>query len=152
MKAKETKYLELINKIKLLIEGETDIISIMSTISCEVFHTFDYLNWVGFYRVVGRNTLKVGPYQGGHGCLKISFDRGICGKCASEKKTQIVKDVEKLDFHIACSSETKAEIVLPVFDSQKNLIAVFDVDSVNAEAFDETDEKHLTEIVKLIKL
>ncbi len=152
MKAKETKYLELINKIKLLIEGETDIISIMSTISCEVFHAFDYLNWVGFYRVVGRNTLKVGPYQGGHGCLKISFDRGICGKCASEKKTQIVKDVEKLDFHIACSSETKAEIVLPVFDSQKNLIAVFDIDSVNAEAFDETDEKHLTEIVKLIKL
>jgi len=152
MKAKETKYLELINKIKLLIEGETDIISIMSTISCEVFHTFDYLNWVGFYRVVGRNTLKVGPYQGGHGCLKINFDRGICGKCASEKKTQIVKDVEKLDFHIACSSETKAEIVLPVFDSQKNLIAVFDVDSVNAEAFDETDEKHLMEIVKLIKL
>jgi len=152
MKAKETKYLELINKIKLLIEGETDIISIMSTISCEVFHTFGYLNWVGFYRVVGRNTLKVGPYQGGHGCLKISFDRGICGKCASEKKTQIVKDVEKLDFHIACSSETKAEIVLPVFDSQKNLIAVFDIDSVNAEAFDETDEKHLTEIVKLIKL
>ena len=152
MKAKETKYLELINKIKLLIEGETDIISIMSTISCEVFHTFDYLNWVGFYRVVGRNTLKVGPYQGGHGCLEISFDRGICGKCASEKKTQIVKDVEKLDFHIACSSETKAEIVLPVFDSQKNLIAVFDVDSVNAEAFDETDEKHLMEIVKLIKL
>ena len=152
MKAKETKYLELINKIKLLIEGETDIISIMSTISCEVFHTFDYLNWVGFYRVVGRNTLKVGPYQGGHGCLKINFDRGICGKCASEKKTQIVKDVEKLEFHIACSSETKAEIVLPVFDSQKNLIAVFDVDSVNAEAFDETDEKHLMEIVKLIKL
>ena len=152
MKAKETKYLELINKIKLLIEGETDIISIMSTISCEVFHAFDYLNWVGFYRVVGRNTLKVGPYQGGHGFLKISFDRGICGKCASEKKTQIVKDVEKLDFHIACSSETKAEIVLPVFDSQKNLIAVFDIDSVNAEAFDETDEKHLTEIVKLIKL
>ena len=152
MKAKETKYLELINKIKLLIEGETDIISIMSTISCEVFHTFDYLNWVGFYRVVGRNTLKVGPYQGGHGCLKISFDRGICGKCAREQKTQIVKDVEKLDFHIACSSETKAEIVLPVFDSQKNLIAVFDIDSVNAEAFDETDEKHLTEIVKLIKL
>jgi GAF domain-containing protein len=152
MKAKETKYLELINKIKLLIEGETDIISIMSTISCEVFHTFGYLNWVGFYRVVGRNTLKVGPYQGGHGCLEISFDRGVCGKCASEKKTQIVKDVEKLEFHIACSSETKAEIVLPVFDSQKNLIAVFDIDSVKTDAFDETDEKYLTEIIKLIKL
>jgi len=152
MKAKETKYLELINKIKLLIEGETDIISIMSTISCEVFHTFGYLNWVGFYRVVGRNTLKVGPYQGGHGCLEISFDRGICGKCAREQKTQIVKDVEKLEFHIACSSETKAEIVLPVFDSQKNLIAVFDIDSVKTDAFDETDEKYLTEIIKLIKL
>jgi len=151
METKETKYIELIKRIKILIEGETDIIVIMSTISCEIYHTFSHFNWVGFYRVVNKNTLKVGPYQGKHGCLEINFNKGVCGKCAREQKIQLVNDIEKLEFHIACSAETKSEIVIPVFNIQKNLIAVFDIDSVNINAFNEVDEINLSKIADLFK-
>jgi len=127
------------------------VITIMSTIVCEVYHTFDYFNWVGFYRVVSNETLKVGPYQGGHGCLKIPFDTGVCGKCAREQKVQCVNDVSKLDFHIACLADTKAEIVLPVFDFESRLIAVFDIDSTELNVFDNVDEMHLTKITELLR-
>jgi L-methionine (R)-S-oxide reductase len=146
---KEKKYFELLNNIKILTEGEDDLISVMSTISCEVFHTFDHFNWVGFYRKTGERTLKVGPYQGGHGCLVISYDRGVCGKCAREEKIQIENDVTKLPYHIACSSETRSEIVLPVIKNGE-LTAVFDIDSTEPDMFDEIDGKYLTEIVNLI--
>lgn len=149
MESKEQKYFELLNNIRILVEGEDDIISKMSTVSCEVFHAFDHFNWVGFYRRTGESTLKVGPYQGGHGCLVISFDRGVCGRCAREEKIQIENDVAKLPYHIACSSETRSEIVLPVIRNGK-LIAVFDIDSTEPDVFDGTDEKYLTEIIKLI--
>ncbi len=151
METKETKYKELIKRIKILIEGETDIIVIMSTISSEVYHTFSHFNWVGFYRVVNENTLKVGPYQGKHGCLEISFNRGVCGKCAREQKIQLVNDVEKPEFHITCSAETKSEIVIPVLNIQKKLIAVFDIDSVNINAFNEVDEINLSKITALFR-
>jgi L-methionine (R)-S-oxide reductase len=149
MESKEQKYFELLNNIRILIEGETDLISKMSTVSCEVFHAFDEFNWVGFYRKTGERTLKVGPYQGGHGCLVISFDRGVCGRCAREEKIQIENDVTKLPYHIACSSETRSEIVLPVIKNGE-LIAVFDIDSTEPDIFDGTDKKYLTEIVSLI--
>jgi L-methionine (R)-S-oxide reductase len=146
---KEKKYFELLNNIKILTEGEDDLISVMSTISCEVFHTFDHFNWVGFYRKTSDRTLKVGPYQGTHGCLVITYDRGVCGKCAREEKTQLENDVTKLPFHIACSSETRAEIVLPVIKNGE-LIAVFDIDSTEPGVFDGIDERYLTKIVSLI--
>jgi L-methionine (R)-S-oxide reductase len=146
---KEKKYFELLNNIKILTEGEDDLISVMSTISCEVFHTFDHFNWVGFYRKTGERTLKVGPYQGGHGCLVISYDRGVCGKCAREEKIQIENDVTKLPFHIACSSETRSEIVLPIIKNGE-LIAVFDIDATETGFFDEIDERYLMEIAGLV--
>ena len=149
MDNKEQKYIELIKGLKSLLEGEDDLISKMSTVSCEVFHAFDHLNWVGFYRRTGERTLKVGPYQGGHGCLVIDFDRGVCGRCAREKSVLIENDVTKLPYHIACSSETRAEIVLPVMKSGE-LVAVFDIDSPVPGAFDETDRKYLEEIVRMI--
>lgn len=149
MEIKEQKYAELLKNIRILVEGEDDLISKMSTVSCEVFHAFNYFNWTGFYRRTGARTLKVGPYQGGHGCLIIDFSRGVCGKCAREQKTQIENDVSKLPYHIACSSETKAEMVLPV-SKNGELIAVFDIDSLLPDVFDWTDEKYLTEIIKLI--
>ena len=127
------------------------MITIMSTIACEVYHTFDYFNWVGFYRVVSDGMLKVGPYQGGHGCLEISFDMGVCGKCAREQKIQCINDVSKLDFHITCSADTKAEIVLPVFDFESRLIAVFDIDSTELNVFDNVDEMYLTKITELLR-
>ncbi len=149
MESKEQKYFELLNNIRILVEGEDDMISKMSTVSCEVFHAFDEFNWVGFYRKTGERTLKVGPYQGGHGCLVIDFDRGVCGKCAREQKVQIENDVTRLPYHIACSSETRSEIVLPVIRNGE-LVAVFDIDSPVPGSFDGTDEKYLKEIIDLI--
>lgn len=149
MNSKEKIYFELLNNIRILTEGEDDIISVMSTISCEVFHAFDHFNWVGFYRRTGESTLKVGPYQGGHGCLVIDFGRGVCGKCAREEAVQIENDVANLPYHIACSSDTRSEIVIPV-KKDGDLIAVFDIDSTEPDMFDETDGRYLTEIVSLI--
>lgn len=148
---KDKIYNELIERIDRLIYGETDVIAIMSMISCEVYNAFAHFNWVGFYRVVDDGTLKVGPYQGEHGCLEIPFDRGVCGKCAREQKVQRVNDVSKLDFHIACSADTKAEIVLPVFDSDSRLIAVLDIDSTDLDVFDDVDEMYLTKITELLQ-
>ena len=147
--SKEKKYFELVNNIKILTEGEDDVISVMSTISCEVFQTFDHFNWVGFYRAVGNDKLKVGPYQGGHGCLVIDYGRGVCGRCARERAVQIENDVTKLPYHIACSSDTRSEIVLPVIKNGE-LIAVFDIDSTEPGAFDEVDVRWLAEIAGLI--
>jgi len=149
MEPKEKKYIELINNIKSLTDGEDDLISKMSTVSCEVFHAFEEFSWVGFYRKTGKRTLKVGPYQGGHGCLVIDFDRGVCGKCAREERVQVENDVSKLPYHIACSSETRSEIVLPVIRNSE-LVAVFDIDSPVPGLFDGTDEKYLKEITDLI--
>ena len=143
---KEIKYQNIIKNIESLIEGEADTISIMSTISCELFQAFEQWNWVGFYRLVDERTLKVGPYQGTHGCLVIDIDQGVCGKCAREQKLQIENDVASLPHHIACSAETKSEIVLPVCDKRGNLKAVLDIDSLVLNGFDEIDEKYLTEV------
>lgn len=132
-------YTEVTKTIAALCEGETDAITKMATISCELFHAMEGFDWVGFYRVVEPGLLKVGPYQGGHGCLAIPFDKGVCGACAREEKTQIVPDVNAFPGHIACSSSTQSEIVLPVFENGK-LIAVLDVDSNKSDDFDESDK------------
>lgn len=147
---KETKYQNIIKNIESLIEGETDTISIMSTISCELFQAFEQWNWVGFYRLVDDRTLKVGPYQGTHGCLVIDFNQGVCGKCAREQKVQIENDVASLPHHIACSSDTKSEIVLPVIDNGGNLNAVMDIDSLVLNDFNEVDEKYLKIISDMV--
>jgi len=141
---KEFKYKDLLKRIGQLTKDEKDIISKMSNISCEIFQSFDYLNWVGFYRLVDKNTLKVGPYQGTHGCLTIDINRGVCGKCVREKKLQIENDVNSIPYHIACSGDTRSEIVIPVFDKIKNIIAVLDIDSTEINSFDSIDEKYLT--------
>lgn len=140
-------YTEVTKTIAALCEGETDAITKMATISCELFHAMEGFDWVGFYRVVEPGLLKVGPYQGGHGCLAIPFDKGVCGACAREEKTQIVPDVNAFPGHIACSSSTQSEIVLPVFENGK-LIAVLDVDSNTANDFDESDKVTLEGILK----
>ncbi len=143
---KEENYIKCADNIKALIAGENDTIAIMSTIACEIFHPFDYLNWVGFYRHIDEKTLKVGPYQGSHGCLTIDFERGVCGACASQREIQLENDVSKASSHIACSSETKAEIVLPIIDKNNQLQAVFDIDSTELNVFDDIDVKYLSQI------
>jgi len=140
-------YTEVTKTIAALCEGERDTITKMATISCELFHAMEGFDWVGFYRVVEPNLLKVGPYQGGHGCLTIPFEKGVCGACARTQETQIVPDVEAFPGHIACSSSTQSEIVLPVFEGGK-LIAVLDVDSNRADDFNEGDQVALEQILQ----
>ena len=141
-------YSEVTKSISAICEGETDAITKMVTISCELFHAMEGFDWVGFYRVVEPGLLKVGPYQGGHGCLVIPFNKGVCGACARTEETQIVADVNAFADHIACSSSTQSEIVLPVFENGK-LIAVFDVDSNKPDDFDESDRIALEGILKV---
>ena len=131
---------ELLGRILALVDGEDDIIAKMATIACEVFQHRDGFDWVGFYRVTGPDTLKIGPYQGGHGCLHIPFDRGVCGAAARQQETQLVDDVNAFPGHIACSSSTKSELVVPCFDQDGSLIAVFDIDS-DHPAFFTTDDQ-----------
>lgn len=148
---KEQKYQEVLRNVESMIQGEDDRISVMSTIACELYHAFEYFNWVGFYRLVDDVTLKVGPYQGTHGCLTIHIDRGVCGKCAREKQIQLENDVANLPHHIACSSDTQSEMVLPVFDQQGNLRAVLDIDSTEKNSFDDIDETYLTRLAELAR-
>lgn len=132
--------------IAALCDGETDAIAKMATISCELYQNLDGFDWVGFYRVVQPGLLKIGPYQGGHGCLVIPFDRGVCGACAQQGKILIVDDVNAFEGHIACAASTQSEIVLPVFENGE-LIAVLDIDSDNPAEFDQKDAEALADIL-----
>ncbi len=130
---------ELAKRIAALSEGEDDVIALMATVACEIHHADDRFDWTGFYRVVAPELLKIGPYQGGHGCLVIPFSRGVCGAVARTGKAQIVDDVNAFPGHIACSSSTRSELVLPVRDVKGDLIAVFDIDSNQKSAFTNDD-------------
>ena len=151
MQSKEQTYQQTLQAIRSLIDGEDDLISVISTVSCELFHAFPHWNWVGFYRRVDAETLKVGPYQGSHGCLTIHIHRGVCGACVREKAVQLVSDVTQFPGHIACSSETRSEIVLPVCNDAGEVVAVLDIDSVEPEAFDEVDQRYLEVVVGWIR-
>lgn len=140
-------YSETISRIAALVEGESDNIAKMATIACELYHAFDAFHWVGFYRNIGNGTLKIGPYQGGHGCLVIPFAKGICGACARHGEVQIVDDVNAVADHIACSATTQSEIVLPVFVG-KELIGVLDVDSDNLAEFNNHDADILSAMLR----
>ena len=137
-------YHEVTARILALCEGEDDVISLMATISAELYHSFEGFDWVGFYRVTAPNLLKIGPYQGGHGCLVIPFDKGVCGAAARTKTPQLVDDVNAFEGHIACSSSTLSELVIPVFDKGENLIGVLDIDSDKPAFFTKDDETALT--------
>ena len=130
-------------RLGALLDGETDWIAAMATVAGELHHAFGYFHWTGFYRAVSENLLIVGPYQGGHGCLRIPFGRGVCGAAARSKKTQLVPDVDAFPGHIACSSSTRSEVVVPVLTPGGALLAVLDVDSDAPAAFNETDQEHL---------
>ena len=131
-------------RILALTEGETDEIALMATIACEVHHSDDRFDWTGFYRVVEHELLKIGPYQGGHGCLTIPFSRGVCGEAARTGEIQLVPDVNSFPGHIACSSSTRSELVLPVRNGKGRLIAVLDIDSDQPDAFSQMDAEGLS--------
>ncbi len=140
-------YTDLAATIKALTEGETDTVALMATVACEVHHSDDRFDWTGFYRVTAPELLKIGPYQGGHGCLVIPFARGVCGAAARTGQVQLVPDVEAFPGHIACSSSTRSELVLPVFDAAGRLLGVFDIDSDQPDAFTAQDAEALQSIL-----
>jgi len=140
----QVDYPTLNKTIAALSVGETDVIALMATLTCEVHHSDDRFDWTGFYRVTEPDLLKIGPYQGGHGCLSIPFSRGVCGAAASTGQAQIVADVAEFPGHIACAASTRSELVLPVRNGAGKLIAVFDIDSNH---FTKQDAKALAEIL-----
>ena len=113
----------------------------------ELHHEFEHFDWTGFYRVTDPGLLKIGPYQGGHGCLVIPFGKGVCGTAAKSGEIQLVDDVDVFPGHIACSSTTQSEIVLPVRNAQGDIIGVLDIDSDQSAAFDEHDAASLNAIL-----
>ena len=147
---KQIAYQEATFAIDANLAGESNLILKMATINCILKTYLPYYYWVGFY-LVNEGKLSVGPYQGTLGCLHIDFSRGVCGQAAREKKTQLVGDVHALTQgvgHITCDPNSQSEIVVPVFDKNKNLIAVFDVDSTVKNSFDKIDQTFLENILQ----
>lgn len=140
-------YPNLAKTLSALTEGELDTISLMATTACEVHAADDRFHWTGFYRVVAPELLKIGPYQGGHGCLVIPFSRGVCGAAARTLEPQIVADVNAFAGHIACSSSTLSELVLPVLNADGTLLGVFDIDSDWPDAFSQNDANEMSAIL-----
>lgn len=133
-----------------LTEGETDAVALMATVACELHHADDRFDWTGFYRVTGPEVLKIGPYQGGHGCLVIPFSRGVCGAAARTGEVQRVDDVEAFPGHIACAASTRSEIVLPVRNAAGEIIAVLDIDSDRPAVFTGEDAERLGDILACV--
>ncbi|HQX97440.1 MAG: GAF domain-containing protein [Chitinophagaceae bacterium] len=144
---KAEQYLSLIPQIKGLLEGEDDLVANMANVVAALKEQFGWF-WVGFY-VVKQNELVLAPFQGPVACTRIKKGRGVCGTSWAEAKTLIVPDVEKFPGHIACSSLSKSEIVVPVIRNNE-VVAVLDVDASEYDQFDTTDQQYLEEIVTLV--
>lgn len=139
-------YEQMFAGLDALCADEPDVIARMATIACELYHAFEYFDWVGFYRNMDGEFLKIGPYQGTHGCLVIPFSKGVCGACARERAMQHVPDVDAVADHIACSSTTRSEVVIPMITESSELVGVLDIDSNTLDAFDEIDLRELPKI------
>ena len=145
---KEEKYVLLYKQICTLVEGESDTIANMANIAAMIHETFGFW-WTGFYRVVGEE-LVLGPFQGPLACSRIAYGRGVCGTAWKENATQVVPDVELFPGHIACSSASRSEIVVPVSGADNNVTAVLDIDSEHLATFDDIDKLWLERIVSLL--
>jgi L-methionine (R)-S-oxide reductase len=145
---KEERYVSLVAQIKSLIAGETDLIANLANISSALKYGMGFF-WVGFY-IVKNDELVLGPFQGPVACTRIKKGKGVCGASWEQKQTIIVEDVDAFPGHIACSSLSKSEIVIPIFDKEKNVCMVLDVDDDKYATFDTSDEKHLQSILALL--
>ena len=143
---KEEKYESLLPQIKAMVSGENDLIANMANICAALKFGFNFL-WVGFY-IVKNDVLVLGPFQGPVACSRIQKGKGVCGTSWNNKETIIVDDVDLFPGHIACSSFSKSEIVVPLFGNYNNVIAVLDIDSETLSSFDKIDAFYLTEIIK----
>lgn len=146
---KEEKYALLYKQVRALVEGESDTIANMANIAAMIQETFRFW-WTGFYRVAGEE-LVLGPFQGPLACSRIKFGRGVCGTAWKERATQVVPDVELFPGHIACSSASRSEIVVPVLNAAGDVTAVLDIDSEQLAMFDDVDRLWLEKIVNELK-
>ena len=144
---KKQAYPRFHEQVSAVLQGITDEIAVMSTMSSLLHHGFGHL-WTGFYRVVAPDLLRVGPYQGTMGCLEIAFGEGVCGVAAVTREVVMVPDVHAFPGHITCDDRSRSEIVVPVFGPGRRLIAVLDIDSDRQGAFDETDRIELERLVE----
>lgn len=143
---KEEKYRLLLEQIKALAEGETDSIAVMANVCAAIHETMGFF-WTGFYRVVN-DELVLGPFQGPVACMHIGFGRGVCGTAWEQRKSIVVPDVELFPGHIACSSLSRSEIVVPVLSADGEVKAVLDIDSKDLNTFDDTDRRYLEAICR----
>lgn len=143
-------YDQLLADLETTLAGIDDAIAAMATMACLVYERVPGVSFAGFYRRVGRELLRIGPYQGPLGCLEIPFARGVCGAAARERLTQLVPDVHAFPGHIACDESAQSEIVVPVLDARGELAAVFDVDSRRPANFDAEDRSGLEKIVRAL--
>lgn len=146
---KEEKYQSLIPQIKSLVEGEADMIANMANVCAALKYGFNFF-WIGFY-LIKDNQLVLGPFQGPIACTRINLGKGVCGTAWKNNEVIIVDDVDAFPGHIACSSLSKSEIVLPIYNSKKEIIGVLDIDSDEYKSFDKTDELFLNQIIALLK-
>ena len=146
---KDEIYTELYKQIKSVVEAETDTIANMANVASMLHETFRFW-WTGFYRVADEQQLILGPFQGPLACTRIKKGRGVCGTAWLQNKTIVVPDVELFPGHIACSSESKSEIVVPLHDQQGLVKAVLDIDSEKLNTFDDTDQLWLEKIAELL--
>jgi GAF domain-containing protein len=144
--ARAAAYAEVLERIELLLEGETDWVAAMATVACELKHGLDHFDWVGFFRAVEGDLLVIGPYQGTHGCLRIEVGRGVCGAAAARRRTVVVDDVREFPGHIACDERSLSEIVVPVLRPDGSVLAVLDVDSHRLADFGDEDREALEEL------
>ena len=145
---KEEKYRLLTEQLKALLEGETDQVAMMANVAAAIQAEMGFF-WTGFYRVVG-NELVLGPFQGPVACMHIGFGRGVCGTAWEQRQTIVVPDVELFPGHIACSSLSRSEIVVPLFGTDGEVVAVLDIDSTELATFDQVDRIHLETICQLM--
>ncbi|MDI1356101.1 MAG: GAF domain-containing protein [bacterium] len=146
---KEQRYKELLPQIESLVSDESDVIANMGNICAALKYGMNFF-WVGFY-FVKEDTLVLGPFQGPVACTRISKGRGVCGSSWETKKTIVVPDVDQFPGHIACSSLSKSEIVLPLFNSSREVVGVLDIDSDQLNSFDTTDEMYLEKVLSFLK-
>ena len=147
---KEEKYEALLKQIESVVADESDLIANMANVVSMIHETFHFW-WTGFYRVISDKELVLGPFQGPLACTRIRKGRGVCGTAWAEAKTQVVPDVDLFPGHIACSSASRSEIVVPLFDEKGEVFAVLDIDSAELNTFDETDKVYLEKIADLMK-
>ena len=150
MEEKRKQYELLCKQVESLVEGEDNVMGVLANVSAAMHDTFpDTFFWVGFY-LVKDGELQLGPFQGPVACYHIPFGKGVCGSAWKEERTLVVADVEQFPGHIACSSLSRSEIVVPIFNKQHSVMGVIDIDSKNLNSFDDTDKEYLEKIAAIV--